>query len=469
MTAAAGVGRRGPARRRWLLVAAAAFGALLAWRVLSHPSRADDERHIAALRARIGERLMTRAQRPERPPTDRSEWDEGPNLALSARTCVELVRGGAASEIADGLVERAYQAAELAFTYEAAALRDQGGRELEATVRGWGTSKPLSLGTFWVARAIDAYSTGTALGGLSELAQLLLERGDERGGRLYARLVPIAEYWLAARQFAAPGGPAFDKIAVADPEIRRHVVHNTDALMGHALLSLAGAATLAGDVEPARRYRACAASVARQLEHNLIDRIAQHSSIRVADWTYELVQDGVLFTPHRGEDTNHASYVIDFLDAVVTQRLALDAVTLTPELIERLGASFEDAIVRRPDGSAATQLYVRASEPTTDAREKQRAREFSFDANAEYPRATVSLWRELSGEKRTLDLGLSIRTSWGWTKALRHRPDLLVILGGYLAEMGERELSRNLALAQAVFWRESGERRGDRATRPQLR
>ena len=225
--------------------------------------------------------------------------------------------------------------------------------------------------------------------------------------------------------------------------------------MADALLSLARAGSLAGDIDRARRHRAVAAAVARQLKHNLIDRVVEAAGLSIANWSYELVNDAGTFKPGRVEDTNHASYVLEFLDAATRDEPRIETGWLKPDLISRLGAAFEQAIVRKPDGSAATELYIKAAALPLNAREKQRAREFAFEASAEYPRGVVSLWRELSGEPRTLDLGLSIRTSWGWTRALRHRPDLLAILGSYLADIGDRDLSRNLFLAQAVFFRES--------------
>ncbi len=410
-------------------------------------------------RSSLGEHLRARALREESPRHDRDDWDHGVNLALSVRARVELVRGGmapAGSADEKALIDRAWTAAQQALEYEAASLRARGTSGLDATVRGWGTRKPLSLGGISVPRAIDAYSTGTALGALADLAWLLDERHDRRGRDLTAKLEPIAAHWLGARRFAAPGGPAFDKIALPHPEVRQHVVHNTDALFGRALLSLSHAARLEGDATRAARYRELARAIANQIRQNLLERVLRDDRVSISDWTYELVRRGDAFQPHRPEDSNHASYLLDFLAAAATDHLDGDASWLSARTIADLGATLSQVIVRRRDGSAAFELFVNPAEVRDDARGKKRAAGFVFAADEAHPERVASWWRELAGSTRTLDLGLSIRTSWGWTRAVRDRPDLLSLIGQSLLASDRPDLPLNLFLAQAVFWRESG-------------
>lgn len=410
------------------------------------------------LRTSLGQSLRTRALREEHAKHDPDDWDHGVNLALSVRARVELVRGKmmrAGSRDERALIDRAFQAAMLALAYEAASLRARGESGLDPAVRGWGTRKPLSLGKLSVPRAIDAYSTGTALGALSDLAWLLDERRDRRGRALTALLEPIVAHWLEARRFEVPGGPAFDKIALTDAEVRRHIVHNTDALFGRALLSLSHAARLEGDASRARRHRNLARAIARQIHQNLLARVLRDDRLNLSDWTYEMIRQGDSLRPGRPEDANHASYLLDFLTSAAAEQLDAGASWLCPRTVESLGAALSQVIVRRPDGSAALELFVDPAQVRGDARGKKRASQFAFTADPTHSQRVVSWWRELTGDARTLDLGLSIRTSWGFTRALRNRPDLLDVIGRSLLASDRPNLPLNLFLAQAVFWRES--------------
>lgn len=421
----------------------------IALTLMSHSEASTAER-LTQQHDQLTTTLIQRALRAETDDVAHTNWENGTNIALSVRARVELLRGSVSSHVVQKITRRAYEAAQQVLQYEAAALREQGNKNLDPNVRGWGTSKTIGLGTVKFKNVIDAYSTGTALGCLADLAELLSERGDDQTKELYNRLTPIIDYWIQSRMFSAPGGPSFDKIADRDPEIRKHVVHNTDALFGRALLLLSRVATHIQDNTNAQRYRSLAQSIAQQIKLNVIDHVLQSNKISLDAWTYELTLKDKIFKPRREEDSNHASYLLDFLDTAAATKL--DS-WLSERLVADLGKAFSTLVVSHPEGTPAIELYIDPASIQTEEGGKERCSDYVFKRDTRHTRRLVSLKRSFAANKTSLDMGLSLRTSWGWVKALRTHPELLMTLGDYLIAAAHDELPRNLFVAQAVFWR----------------
>jgi hypothetical protein len=89
-------------------------------------------------------------------------------------------------------------------------------------------------------------------------------------------------------------------------------------------------------------------------------------------------------------------------------------------------------------------------------RGKKTIAEFVYERQPGRETEVASWWKQLAGATRALDLGLSIRTSWGWSQAVSDDPVLSTQLGRYLAAAarGKRAgLPANLFLSQAVWLR----------------
>lgn len=410
---------------------------------------------LPSLRKRILAELTVRAHRPEKLPGGDEARDQAIMLAFAVRARIELLR---AHQLDDAAYDQAKSAAQSVLAQEAAARVAAGHPQLIG--RGWGTAKPIVLGPVAVSEANDAYSTGAVLGSLAELAVYEHERGElaaarELGGVLFA----VADDWLAHRYFRGPEGAAsFEKIATDDARIRRYHVHNTDALLGRALLVLSEVAQRLGEPARAMRYREVALAVGQTLKRLVIAPLFdEQRQVVAARWVYAHEQrtDGKL-EPGRGEDTNHAAYVLDFVALAI--RMELGKSRTSPALFDRaqldaLGSLLATVFIEDSDGGPAYEVFVEKGTVDIDSRGKTQGDEFSLRPGG--TRVAESTWyRELSGQRRSIDLGRSIRTSWGWAEAVKDQPRLYEQLGRYLlARSGRGVWPANLFLAGAVWWR----------------
>jgi hypothetical protein len=239
-------------------------------------------------------------------------------------------------------------------------------------------------------------------------------------------------------------------------------VFNTDALLARALLVLAGSARKLGDPERALRYEQSAGGIASTLRRWILEPVASAAAdARASAWRYGLEQnEGGGVEAQRVEDTNHASFTLDFIALAVARRLG--AAPGQPPVFERtdldrLGSLLsEAAFPRGADGAPAYRVFVDDTETKHGPRGKSTARDFALTPDPERAHEVVSWWKELGGDQRTLDLGLSIRTSWGWAEAVAHDERSLAALGRYLtlaARDPAQRNARNLFLAQAVWAR----------------
>lgn len=266
-------------------------------------------------------------------------------------------------------------------------------------------------------------------------------------------------------RFVTPdGAPSFDKLLVADPAVRRYVVFNTDALLGRALLVWSELGRRLGDTARADRQRRVAAAVALRPSADVVEPVGRAPLADAGEaWRYgrELLPGGGA-RALRIEDANHASFVLDVVARAAESGLADDrgAPLFERRQLTALGRLLPTLYPRAQDGSPRFEVDVDPSQRVTGARGKQRALERSAPRRSQ-GRAEVATWRrELGGARRTLDLGLSIRTAWGWAQAVADETPRLVELGRYLeaADRGEHAGSRNLLLARAV-WLRVAERR----------
>jgi hypothetical protein len=403
--------------------------------------------------------LRDQALRPEQAGAGLADWDHAIAVAISVRARAALLGSVLLSAHDAALVAaRAREATELVLADEAQSPRIAAGSRLRG-VRGWGTAKPIHIGAIEAIRVVDAYSTAMVLSSLTDWLEIGASRDAGYGRHLLASLAPIFDHWLAARSFVPTGGGlSFEKIAVADPAIRRYRVFNTDALFGRAFLVAATVADQQGDHARAARYHDAALAVARGLKAHVVDRVLDRSGhLHPEAWLYAL-EPAAPRQPRveRGEDANHASFVLDFLASAAARRLAppRGAPLFSQDDLDRLAQLLPIAVfVHGPDGEAALSLFVDPSDVSEDARAKKRSAAFSFAPSGAQRRQVVSWWRQLAGEHRSLDLGHSIRTAWGWIEAAQRSPQLLETLGRFLdaaAAQGDGE-GANLFLARATW------------------
>ena len=406
-------------------------------------------------------RLRDRALEPEKPGAGLPDWDHAIMVAISVRARAELLASSVLTpDDAARVAARAREATDIVLADEAQAPRiaAAAGASLRGA-RGWGTAKPLHIGSIEAIRVVDAYSTGMVLSSLTAWLEVAASRDPGYAQKLLAALVPVFDHWLAARAFVPPGGGlSFEKIAVADPGVRRYRVFNTDALFGRALLLASALAERQGDHPRAARYHDAALTVAQGLETLVVDRVLDRSGqARPEAWLYALEAAPPRQPPvERGEDANHASFVLDFLAAAADRRLSAagGAPVVSPGDLDRLAGLLPGSVfVRGPDGGPALSLYVDPADVTDDARGRKRSAAFSFTASGGQRQQVASWWRQLAGERRTLDLGQSIRTSWGWSEAARRSPELLATIGRYLDAAGPQGADHggNLFLARAAW------------------
>jgi hypothetical protein len=406
-------------------------------------------------------RLRDQALAPEKRGGGLPDWDHAIAVAISVRARAVLLGSNLLTpDDAARVASRAREATEIVLADEAQSPRiaAAAGRTLGGA-RGWGTAKPLHIGPIEAIRVVDAYSTGMVLSSLSDWLEVASARDPAVGRALLASLVPVFDHWLAARAFVPPGGGlSFDKIAVADPGVRRYRVFNTDALFARAFLLAGAVAEREGDHARAARYHDAALALAQGLKSLVTDRVLDRSGrVHPDAWLYAL-ETAPPREPRveRGEDSNHASFVLDFLATAVERRLstARGLPLFSPADLDRLAALLPEAVfVQGPGGGPALSLYVDPADVTDDARGRKRSAVFSFAPSGGQRRPVVSWWRQLSGERRTLDLGQSIRTSWGWSESARRRPDLLATIGQFLdaAVASSGDHGSNLFLARAVW------------------
>jgi hypothetical protein len=422
---------------------------------------ADEESRMAMLT----EQLVARAKAPERSTVD--AWDQVSDVSSAIRARIELLRAGVVPGDDVPIVRaRAAAAAAWVLSYEAEAeLGRQFGRRALSGARGWGTSKPTRIGPVVTNLAVDAYGTATTLGGLAELAEYAAEQGERQvATELFAGLSTVADHWLQKRTFDVPGGgKAWEKIATSDPEIHQFIVFNTDAMFARDLMLLSSVGRLLGDNVRAESYERAAIAVGRRIRDSLVAPVVgADGRLRPDRWFYgeQVVGDGRL-TPQRIEDANHASFTLDFIALAARRRLGGEGDPIFSERdLTALGGLLGEAVfVRRPDGEPAYSVFVDPSSVVERGeRRKRSAAEFSFSAAPDHGRTmeVASWWKQLAGESRSLDMGLSIRTSWGWSEAVRNRADLLRQLGQYLeseGRLGARDAAGNMFLSRAVWLR----------------
>jgi hypothetical protein len=430
---------------------------------------------LTSLAKTLREPLIARAERAEPQRADtQGEWDEAVNLAFAARARVELLRSGVVTEERQPAIRHATESiARVLLDYEA--LGRRGRRYCDGACgswRGWGTSRKIRIGSVSAASGLDAYSTGIVLGALADVAEEISSQSDSSAmTALYELAVQVADSWIAQHLFRGPGGgPSFEKIARSTPEIRRYTVFNTDALLARALLTLGAVARRRGDPARALQYEHVAVGVGSALRRWILDAVerAPAASSEI-EWHYGLEQtaDGRVL-PQRFEDSNHASFTLDFIALAVERRLSAgagDPPLFSQQDLSRLGALLRQVVVPRGmDGQPAYRLYVNAFSVDRSERGKSSAREFSLAPEGSQRREVISWWKELAGDHRSLDLGLSIRTSWGWAEAVADDAEALAAIGQYLllaARDPELSGSRNLFLSQAT-WLRVVERRGRR-------
>lgn len=422
------------------------------------------ESPIGTLASEMTRRLVVRAQQSERVGSA-DDWDHAIEISMSIRARTELLRARAATgPEAAAIREAALAAAPLVMSYEAEGdLGRSFSRASLPGVRGWGTSKPIKIGPVSAPTAVDAYSTSVTLGGLAALAEYLGDDGDPAGASLFAKIAPIADHWIGFRMFDVPsGGRSWQKIVTRDPAIFRMVVFNTDAMFARDLLILAKVARRLGDSARATSYETTAEAVGRRIHASLVaPMIDSEGHAHPEKWVYGLeVTDDGRVVAQRIEDSNHASFTLDFI-ALALERGLGDAhgnpVFSSAEL-DALGSIIGQAVfVRRPDGEPAYTLWVDPAEvSTTGERGKRKVSDFAFTGDARHTAAMSSWWKQLAGSSRALDMGSSIRTSWGWSEAVQKQPALFEPIGRYLAaQASERgdDAPANLLLSEAVWLR----------------
>jgi hypothetical protein len=385
-------------------------------------------------------RLRARALEAEKAGPGLAEWDRAINVAISVRArAILLGAGGLSAGDAEDVARRAKEATALVLADEARGPRIAAAAgDTLGGARGWGTAKPIHMGTVQAVRVVDAYSTSMVLVSLADWLEVSVSRDPGYARRLLADLAPIADHWLGARSFSAPGGGlSFEKIAVADPAIRHYRVFNTDALFARALLVIGDAAGRLGDGARAARYRSAAVEIGLGLKALVVDRVLGRGGPAHADaWSYALeTLAGGSTAPQRGEDANHASFVLDFLSLAAERKLAPPGAgaLFSPGDLDRLAALLPTSVfVLDGQGAPAYAVFVDPADVTRDARGKTRSAAFSLAADESHPKQVATWWRQLAGRDRTVDLGQSIRTSWGWVEAARGQPALLETIGRYL-------------------------------------
>jgi hypothetical protein len=161
--------------------------------------------------------------------------------------------------------------------------------------------------------------------------------------------------------------------------------------------------------------------------------------------------------PQRGEDANHASFVLDFVSLAAERKLAAPgaAPLFSSGDLDRLAALLPASVfVLDGHGAPAYAVFVDPADVTRDSRGKTRAAAFSLAADESHPKQVATWWRQLAGRERTVDLGQSIRTSWGWVEAAQRQPSLVEALGRYLAAAhgnGDDSGGANLFLSEATW------------------
>lgn len=392
-------------------------------------------------------RLRARAEAEER--TDDTEtWDEASNLSLSIRARVTLMRAGVFDQKTEARIfARALQTSARVLALEATGPR--GRKFLPASTpeaRGWGTSKGIRLAGVSASVAVDAYSTGSALLALGELAGYAAESGRQAQARALDRaLAPVFAHWREQRRFElAEGVASWDKLVTPALEARRFAVFNTDALLAQAFAREGELARRQGQAERAARARALVRETARSLQRLVIEPVLAEGALRPARWRYGV--EGPTLAPMRVEDSNHASYVLEFLSS--------EPEAFAPQVVAGLCALLRERVfVRRADGTPAYTVFVGAGDVQSSLRGKRKLTGFSFVPEAARRRPLTSWWKELDGGRRTLDDGLSIRTSWGWSRCAQRDRALFGELGRYLETASDtRRLPANLFLARATWW-----------------
>ncbi len=403
-------------------------------------------------------RLILRAVATEGRP-HKDEWDRAADLALAIRARVELLRARVVpAEQVSTIRDRALAAASLVLSYE---VRGNIGQSYAGPdvgdARGWGTSKSIKLGTVAADKAVDAYTTSTTLGGLADLAEFEASQGNRSGAAdLFAKIAPIADHWIEHRMFDIPGGSgrSWEKIVTVDPAIHHYVVYNTDAEFSRDLAILASVARTLGDGTRAATYENVAISVGKRLRDTLIAPILEGGP-HPERWAYALELRDDQLTFQRVEDSNHASFTLDFIALAVERNLGG---IFTRSQLNGLGTILDASLfVKSPEGGPAYSVFVNPAETSNfGVRNKKKIKNFTFAAEGDSTTEVASWWKELAGPSRDLDLGLSIRTSWGWSEAVSDRPAVLDQIGQYLeaeARCGQNEQAANVFLSFAVWTR----------------
>ncbi len=411
--------------------------------------------------------LSRRAVRSERrSDLKRYPWDRAVSVALAGRARVELLRSGAiAVAQQDRVLEQAREAAEIALSYEARGAR---GVPFCAKVgcghaRGWGTSLGISVGDSQWDTALDAYSTAIVLNSVGEVAALELSRaGPSRAVPLARAMREVLEDWLEHHsvELAGGGGRSFDKVVSRDPAVRRVATFNTDALMARALLLLSDVEAGLGSAHAtaSRQALQVAEPIAKRLERAVVQRVLGAAEAeRGMAWRHGwFIGKGGALSDQRVEDFNHASFVLDFL-ALAAERPSGPPL-VEPAQVRRLADLLPAlAFVRGEGRRVAHRLYVASGDLRRNGpRGKLTLKGFGLSPDAERSTEVVSWWKQLGGKWRSIDMGLSIRTSWGWSRALRGQVGPLRELGAYL-ELVRQEpqamRSANVFLASAAWWR----------------
>jgi hypothetical protein len=279
--------------------------------------------------------------------------------------------------------------------------------------------------------------------------------------KVYREVLPVLDYWTSARMFTAPDGYyAWDKFENAPPALMRSfLVFNTDAMFAGALSQLALLADHYSEHTRSERALRIVASVGSRLRERLVRPVLAGGQVRPEAWFYGLrvAADGTL-KPQRIEDTNHASFTLDFLTLAATRGLTTsrgEQIASNAEVAKLSTVVQQAAFPRNEAGAAVYALYIDpGAVERTGVRAKQRV--FDFSTVATYDRKTriVSWWKELAGPRRALDLGLSIRTCWGWLLAARRDPQLFHELGRYLGAVLDepRALSATNTFLSAAVW-----------------
>jgi hypothetical protein len=385
-------------------------------------------------------RLVVRAQHAEH--TSEATWDQATLHAAALRARIELLRSGSLSDAhAKQVLARAKELTLLLVDYEAQHELGRGfcGAACGSHARGWGTSRGIAIAEAHAEVALDAYSTGVVLGAVLDAALYAARnREPDWATQLYRAVLPVIDYWTTVPMFTAPDGYyAWEKFQNVPALMRSFIVFNTDAMLARDLAQLALLADHFADHARSERAIQIVASVGSRLREKLVLPVLAGGDVHPEAWLYGLrvKADGSL-VPQRVEDTNHASFTLDFLALAATRGLRTTSGELIASNAEvgRLSTAVRQAAFPTNDaGAAVYALFIDArTVELTGVRAKRRAFEFSTVPTAERKTRVVSWWKELAGPRRSLDLGLSIRTCWGWLRAARRDPRLVHELGLYL-------------------------------------